>query len=357
MKYFRQLINCFALLLLLSCEKTEAPLQQLDNNISFYVYDENYINVDTKSIVEDTQTMKTLGLALWVTDIASVNRGDNTLTDFEVNYSTDTDLYRSTKTWNANNDYEFYAYSMSAGNGSGTSITLPTTYKGFRGHCVDIYQPTSYTHDDRAWSDFLLSYRTPAVGSQKPLVRLEMERITTGVELYVSTPEGSDAIVTNIEFTNITRSMRYTISNHAVTDANLSGIRNTWVLQSISGATSPVVSYSRTQTITVPEKSESDDRFDSEFLMMRFIAVKQAASGKLRITYRINETGSTNTDTWPEYQAEFDLSKTSVPTWEIGRKTRYYISLDTSVELEGAIADWKYIDYVEGTFLPEITQP
>jgi hypothetical protein len=245
---------------------------------------------------------------------------------------------------------------MSTGTGLGTSVALFGGYKGFKGHSVDIYQPTAYEHDDKAWSDYLLSYRTPAVGSQKPLVRLEMERITTGVELYISTPEGSQAIVTEIEFTDITRSMRYTMTNHAVTDPNLSGIRNTWVLQPIANVASPVVNYSRNETIQVPSKSESDNRFDNKFLMMRFIAVKQSAVGNLNVTYRINEKGSSDINNWATYHAEFDLSKTSVPTWEIGRKTRYYISLDTSVELEGVIAEWKYIDYVEGTFLPSITQ-
>lgn len=346
-----------AFLLLLACEKQEtSDMAVSDDNISFYVYDESFGEADTKAIVEDTQTMRDLGLLLWVTDIAGVNRGDkDAISNLDVTYNSTTELYRSNKTWKSN-DYEFYAYALSSGNGSGSSVTLYSDYKGFKGHSVDIYQPTSYTHNDNAWSDYLLSYRTSAVGSQKPLVRLEMERITTGVELYVSTPEGSEAIVTNVEFTDITRSMRYTISNHAVTDPNLSGIRNTWVLQSISGVSSPVVSYSRNQTIQVAKKSESDNRFDSKFLVMRFIAVKQSATGKLKITYRINETGTSDTNAWPVYNAEFDLSKTSVPTWEIGRKTRYYISLDTSVELEGVIADWKYIDYVEGTFLPSITQ-
>ena len=342
-----------ALFLLLSCEKPGGlETHSVGNNISFYVYEESFGAEDTKAIVEDTQTMKSLGLSLRVTDIAGVNRGNNDINNLEVTYNDGTDLYRSNKTWNANYDYEFYAYAMSSGTGSGTSVALFGDYKGFKGHSVDIYQPIAYTHNDNAWSDFLLSYRTPAVGSQKPLVRLEMERITTGVELYVSTPEGSEAVVTNMEFTDITRSMRYTISNHAVTDPNLSGVRNTWVLQPISGATSPVVNYSRTGTLEVTEKSESDDRFDNKFLMMRFIAVKQNASGRLRITYRINENPSGSS--WQEYQVEFDLSKTAVPTWEIGRKTRYYISLDTAVELEGVIADWKYIDYVEGTFLPNV---
>lgn len=55
---------------------------------------------------------------------------------------------------------------------------------------------------------------------------------------------------------------------------------------------------------------------------------------------------------WTQYTASFDLSQTSVTRWELGRKARYYISLDTAVDLEGVIADWVDIDYMEGTFLP-----
>ena len=357
MNSFRRYLGyMIAFLLVLACEKQEPTDYMMPgDNISFYVYDESFGDANTKAIVEDTQTMLNLNLSLYVTDMTGVNRGDNNINGLEVAYNSSTGLYKSNKIWNTTNNYEFYAYAMSTGTGSGTSVALFDGYKGFKGHSVDIYQPTAYENNDKAWSDYLLSYRTPAVGSQKPLVRLEMERITTGVELYISTPEGSEAIVTEIEFTNITRSMRYTISNHAVTDPNLSGIRNSWVLQPIADDASPV-NYSRKGTITVASKSESDSRFDSKFLMMRFIAVKQSAAGILKVTYRINETGNSDTSTWTTYNAEFDLSKTAVPTWEIGRKTRYYISLDTSVELEGVIAEWKYIDYVEGTFLPSITQ-
>lgn len=356
MKIFSKYLGLIAAFAsLLSCEKTEEPAY--GDYISFYIYDENFSDPGTKAIVEDTRTMKNLGLKLWVSDMAGLNQGNTDINAIEVDYNSETDLYRSDETWKSR-DYEFFAYTLSKGSGEGTNVALFDNYKGLKGHSVDIYEPTEYKHDDKAWSDYLLSYRTPAVGSQQPLVRLEMERITTGVELYVSTPKGSKAVVTSVEFTDITRSMRYTITSHAVTDPNLSGIRNSWMLQSISETSNPIVTYSRTDTdgLPVEEKTESDDRFDSKFLMMRFIAVKQAASGDLRIKYRINETGSEDVNTWPEYQAEFDLSMTSIPTWEIGRKTRYYISLDTSVELEGVIAEWKYIDYVEGTFLPNITQ-
>jgi hypothetical protein len=152
-------------LLFLACEKQETTDHSMPgDNISFYVYDESFGDANTKAIVEDTQTLIDLGLDLHVTDMAGVNRGDDTIDNLLVEYSSTTGLYRSDKTWNTNYNYEFYAYAMSTGKGSGASVAFFEGYKGFKGHSVDIYQPTAYTHNDDAWSDYLLSYRTPVVG-------------------------------------------------------------------------------------------------------------------------------------------------------------------------------------------------
>ena len=103
---------------------------------------------------------------------------------------------------------------------------------------------------------------------------------------------------------------------------------------------------------TVKEKADEDSRFDPKFRMMRFITVPQDVTGTLTVVYRVNETNQTDKTKWTQYTASFDLSQTAVTRWELGRKTRYYISLDTAVDLEGVIADWVDIDYMEGTFLP-----
>lgn len=343
----------------MSCSKLPMQQDMLDDCVSFYVSDKNFADQDTKAIVEDTEKLFELKLPLYVCDLAAINSQD--YTDFrgtEFKYNDQYKLWRNTNSkWNTNRNYEFYGYMLSAGTGTGASVSLVTSYQGNKGHCVDVYQPTAYADNDAAWSDYLLSYRVNAEGKNKPLVRMEMERITSGVELYISTPKGAESVVEKITFSDVTRLMRYTIAEHAIANATLSGIRNKWVYQTISGASNPSVDYTKSANnssswFTVTQKDEEDSRFDSKFRMMRFLTVPQDVTGTLEIVYRVNETNQTDKTKWTRYTATFDLSQTSVTRWELGRKTRYYISLDTAVDLEGVIADWVDIDYMEGTFLP-----
>ena len=69
------------------------------DNISFYVYDESFGDANTKAIVEDTQTLIDLELDLYVTDMAGVNRGDDSIDGLLVKYNSTTGLYRSDKNW------------------------------------------------------------------------------------------------------------------------------------------------------------------------------------------------------------------------------------------------------------------
>ena len=249
----------------MSCSKL--PMQQdlLDDCVSFYVSDKNFSDQDTKAIVEDTEKLFELKLPLYVCDLAGINSQDYTdIIGTKFDYNDQYKLWRNTSVkWNANRTYEFYGYMLSAGTGSGASVSLVSSYQGNKGHCVDVYQPTAYTDNDDAWSDYLLSYRVNAQGKNKPLVRMEMERVTSGVELYISTPEGAQSVVEKITFTNVTRLMRYTIAEHAISNATLSGIRNKWVYQTISGASNPSVTYTRSANnssswFTVAQKADED---------------------------------------------------------------------------------------------------
>lgn len=343
-----------------SCSKESLPQEDGSDFISFHIIDKNYGEQETKAIVEDTQKLFDLELQLRVCDLAGINSGltgNNLISNREIQYNETYKLWRSNITW-TDRAYEFYGYMLSPGTGANASVSLVSGYQGNPGHSVNIYQPTAYAHDDAAWSDYLLSYRVNVQGKNRPLVRMEMERITSGVELYISTPEGAKAVVESMTFTGITRSARYTIAEHAISNPNLTGIRNKWVYQTISGVPNPVVTYtwsanSADDWFSVVEKSEGDSRFDSKFRMMRFITVPQNVTGTLTLIYRVNETGDDDRNNWTRYTASFNLAETAVTRWELGRKTRYYISLDTAVELEGVIGEWVDIDYVEGTFLPK----
>ena len=349
---------------LVSCSKLTVPQDTIDDCVSFYVSDKNFADQDTKAIVENTDKLFELKLDLLVCDLVSINgaeTGENLIKDKVFNYDSDYKLWRNKDVkWNTNKSYEFYGYMLSPGKGTGASVSQVTTYKGNPGHCVDVCQPSTYTHNnDDVWSDYLLSYRVNAQGKNKPLVRLEMERVTSGVELYISTPKGAQSVVESISFKGVKRCMRYTIAEHAIANATLFGIRNKWVYQDISGAENSVVDYSRSETsaakwFEVQTKADEDSRFDSKFRMMRFLTVPQDVTGTLEVVYRVNETDNKDNPraNWTQYTALYNLSETAITRWELGRKTRYYISLDTAIDLEGVIADWVDIDYVEGTFLP-----
>ena len=338
-----------------SCEKLPTQQDAGGDYISFYVSDKNFSDEGTKAIVEDTQTLFSLKPDLRVCDLAGINSGETDIVDQTVKFNQGYNLWRSSLTWKDSRSYEFYGYILSAGTGSGASVALVSSYQGNKGHCIDLKQPTAYTHNDAAWSDYLLSYRVTAEGKNKPLVRMEMERITSGVELFVSTPEGSKVVVESMEFTNISRSLRYTIAEHAIANSSLSGIRHKWVYQNVSN--DAAVTYKRAEAdnkdwFTVAQKADEDSRFDSKFRMMRFLTVPQDVTGTLTIVYRVDEKNESNRTKWTQYTASFNLAETAITRWELGRKTRYYINLDTAVDLEGVIADWVDIDYVEGTFLP-----
>lgn len=283
--------------LLLSCAKEPVRQEEGSDCITFYVSDKSFGDQPTKTIIEDKDVLFDIKPTLNVCDLRGLNNKVTDINGLEVTFDSGKKLWRKNGLeWKADREYEFYGYILSEGNANDTSVSLWDDYQGNKGHSINIYQPSSYVHDDEAWSDYLLSYRVAANGSKKEIVRLEMERITCGVELYISTPEGAKAVVESIGFTNVTRSARYTIAEHAVFDQNASGIRNRWVYQNVEQ--NPVVTYERSSIvqnnnsggIPVVEKADEDSRFDSKFRMMRFLTVPQDVAGKvLTVIYRVKE--------------------------------------------------------------------
>ena len=124
------------------------------------------------------------------------------------------------------------------------------------------------------------------------------------------------------------------------------GIRNIWRYSYLGDP----VSYSRSGQITVANLDDSSEKYDAKYRMMRFITVPQTVTSELTIHYQVKESNSN----WANYQASFNLADYPVKEWKYGYKTRYYINLDSSIELEGIIAEWTDIEYVEGVFLPEL---
>lgn len=314
---------CLAALLTFSCEKVSKPdLSCPDNEIGFYIHNDNIVAPLSKTIIENTSVLESLYLPLYVTDMINP---ESTFNNRQVSYNDQTGFWKSSVTWE-NQNYSFYAYTYSEGNnetGAGIDVNGKDS-KNF-GYYVNLYEPTSYSHDDNEWADFLMSYRTTNIdGAQKPLVEFQLERITAGVELFISAPEGSHTEVTDIHISDVTRAAAYTMNDHAVASQNSQGIRNVWRYSYLD---SPVT-YSRSGTLQIPNITEEDEKYDDKFRMMRFITVPQSVSSTLTIVYKVQESNSV----WTEHSVSIELDDLPVKEWRYGYKTRYYISLEKSNE-------------------------
>lgn len=354
MKRFTFLL--FLGIFLVSCLKDDGHnATGVSGGVSFYVYQPDAGIVGTRAAIEDTGVLREKGLSLYVTDLMGFHSADaNQIEGTEFMYDGTSGLWSNADVEWEDRIYEFYAYVMSnppSASETNGLISLRSVGEAHPGRYIDIYQPMTYSASDEGWADYLLSYRVEVDGTYRPLVRLELERVTAGVELYVSTPEGSSVRLKEVVFRNVVRCARMSIAEHAVSTATLDGRRNKWVIQSIEGKTQ-TTDYLVSGTVPVMERTEGTDRFSSGFMVMRFLTVPQdiREDAVLSVSYEVEE----GTGDWKEYNAEFPLRNPSVYRWDIGHKTRYYVGLDTSVELEGVVEEWNNMGNLAGTFLPDI---
>lgn len=320
-----------------SCQKvSDVPAEDgYDRDfIYFFMRDVQYGNPSVKAIIENTEILKNRKLSLRVVDetnVASPFDGK-----VEMAWDDDSKLWPANVAWQ-NKNYSFYSWIQSAG--TGTDAGTVSYGKNIKpADKVTLTQPWSYVHSDDVWADFLMSYVVPVDGRARPLVEFEMERITAGVEVYVSTPLAVDMTITQISITDVVRSADYSLVHHDLANSGRTGIRNNWLTTEKETTT-----YTRTESVPVKRRT-TEDMFDSKFNVMRFITIPQSVKSELTINYTSN--GRT-------YTESFNLAAVpSVRRWDRGRKTRYYINLDTSVGLEAKVAEWVSVDFIEGTFLP-----
>lgn len=345
-----------------SCTKAEVPDEperNYDDCIAFYVKAR-----PTKAIIEDTDKLYDLRPSIYVTEDLRKTDFNNTEVKF-----TDNGVWRSNTDWadeNQNMEYSFYAYTYSTGTvGQISGISSPDDPVANNGKTVTITQPDSYSADNNAWADFLMSYIVSANSATRGLVNLEFERITTGVELYMSkSPAMGDVTLTDATFSGIVRSATFNLENPAVsTDpAGANGMKNGWLISRDASKTAIYTYPSSGQTIPLKKFDPSDTQdgrftYDTQYRVMNFLTVQQpmheelagsTRNVKLEISYTVDENG---TDV--PYTATFDLSEFSPAVWTRGHKVRYYLSIDTSTELTGTIAKWEEVDFIESTLLPD----
>ena len=345
-----------------SCTKAEVPDEperNYDDCIAFYVKAR-----PTKAIIEDTDKLYEIGPNIFVTEDLRKTDFNNTLIGYNEN-----GVWRSNTDWadeNQNMEYSFYAYTYSTGTvGQISGISSPDDPVANNGKTVTITQPDSYSADNNAWADFLMSYIVSANSATRGLVNLEFERITTGVELYMSkSPAMGNVTLTDATFSGIVRSATFNLENPAVsTDpAGANGMKNGWLISRDASKTAIYTYPSSGQTIPLKKFDPSDTQdgrftYDTQYRVMNFLTVQQpmheelagsTRNVKLEISYTVDENG---TDV--PYTATFDLSEFSPAVWTRGHKVRYYLSIDTSTELTGTIAKWEEVDFIESTLLPD----
>ena len=338
-----------ALLMLLPVA-CDAPMDDntgtADDAILFYVKQQVVEGAASRTIVDDTDDLVDQGLPIYVYD-----EQNHFTAGTEVPYYGNGVWRKDGLKWQ-DSEYVLYAYVKSAGTGSGTNLTIFGN-----GQTVGITQPDAYSNDPGAWADYLLSYRIAADGADRPLVQLELERVTAAVELYVSFQSSTAhaARVTGITFSGVKYAGTMTLSRHATpSDQPMedTGMRNVWGCQP-SGAVASYTYGTKTAPIEVKGFDGTGEKYDVKYRVMRFLTIPQnlTSDNTLQIDYQVQQTA--DDDSWESYSATFDLSQFAPGEWTIGHKTRYRLNIDTSVQLEGIVEKWNTTSYIEGTFLPD----
>lgn len=313
-----------------SCSKAD---EATGDYITFFPYVQSSDALPTKATVSDESYILDNRLPVVVNDKAVAPVFNNKTIACSEN-----GLWISDQKWNQNLEYQFYGYIASQGNGTGTSLIVSD-----KGYTITLTQPTAYSNDTAAWSDYLLSYIVSPDARYTPIVGLQFERITSAIEIYISKAREDKVVLTSLGLSDITNQMKYSILDHKLEDRSASGYRNIW--NQVPGDSK--VDYSCPEDIELSRYMPGDDRFDQKFLMMKVLTVPQNISGTLSLSYTVVENGIENA-----YTAEYDLSRLSVNQLAIGHKIRYYLKIDTSADIETVVMPWKEVDMVEGTFLP-----
>ena len=350
----RHILHVFAVLTVsaaVSCVKTEpsSPAEDSGENIAFYVR-----TPDTRAMIEDAASLADRGLSIHVTDMRDAGTFSNTAVAYSGNGA-----WRSDRSWTAGKSYEFFAYVSSPGNATGASVSPSDN-----GRAVTVSQPSSYSDSPDGYSDYLLSYRVTASGSRPAPVALMLERVTTGVELYMSTPNPRDeakVILKEASFVDIVREAKFSIANHAAS-SSVSGsaqIMNTWRLDRNEQRVTYLKNTGKKGLeLEYFDPAGGDFGYDySKYGIMQFLTVQQPLTQTvstgvtdvvLHLEYAVEENGQT-----VDYEVDMPLKNYRPTMWSIGHKVRYYVTIDSSIDLVGTVVKWNEVDFIEGTLLPD----
>lgn len=245
----------------------------------------------------------------------------------------------SKRSWVEGSSYSFYGYAYNTTNG----LTLVSGKDGLE---IEVRQPTTY--NEAAMIDYLLSNTFKvADGAMKPIVQLYLEHAMSLVEIYVVRGNMFDARLKRMSFENIYTQGAMKCTAQAIAN---SGEKNIWQVTP-SGTNTAVYTLEPSTTCVIGDQRENTGA------VMKIMCLPQqiTANTKLTIEYEINEKVTPESaDNFVLHTEEFQLYNYNPVNYQSGHRIVYTATIDSGVNLEGAVKDWINVDYIEGTVLPEI---
>lgn len=245
--------------------------------------------------------------------------------------------------WKAGSSYIFHAYAYNTTSG----LTITKDKDGLE---IQVDQPKTYNRNNpNAMVDYLLSYSFKvADGSAQPIVQLQLEHAMSAVEIYVVKGNNFDARLDALKFEGIYSAGTMKCTSQAIAN---SGERNVW---DVSPSGNNSTAYELVPAAN--EIIEIGDSREETAAKMSFMCLPQqlTANTKLTITYQVNEVTADNNNNYVQHVEEFYLYNYSPMVYQSGHRVIYTITVDSGVNIEGTVSEWKDVDYIEGTVLPEV---
>ena len=243
------------------------------------------------------------------------------------------------KNWVEGSNYSFHAYAYN----TNTGLTITSGKDGLE---IAVQQPTTY--NEAGMIDYLLSYSFKvADGAMKPIVQLQLEHAMSLVEIYVVRGNMFDARLTKMTFENIYSQGTMKCTAQAVAN---SGERNIWEVAP-SGSNNVVYTYEPTNAAVIGDERENT----AAKMSIMCLPQQLTANTKLTIEYEVNEKVTPESpDNFVAHKEEFLLYKYQPINYQSGHRIIYTATVDSGVNLEGVVSEWKDVDYIEGTVFPEI---
>ena len=250
--------------------------------------------------------------------------------------------------WVEGANYSFYGYTYSTK--SGMTITDD-------GLTINVTQPSTYNYaaesaGNSSFIDYMLSYSFKvADGKMRPLVDLQLEHAMTLVDIrIIKDPSISEAILSEMTLSNIFRSGTMKCTSQAIAN---SGNRNIW---SVSFNDSNNASYSIRGTLDDGYTIANTVTATEAKMSIMALPQQLTANTTLTIRYYVNEKPdpAAAEDNWVLHESTFRLYEYTPYVWQSGHHVIYQATIDTGIHLQGTVAEWINVDYIEGTILPEI---